>query len=91
MPEAAKIGQVACLEFGFTRSLYTNPVRVNSLKSMFNRDKDYLKFVNEQSVSGIKCVGNETSVKECSYGPDANLDTDLYELEVECLCRIKQD
>lgn len=84
--EVSKIGQVACLEFGFTRSIYTNPKEINDLKSKFSKDTDYLQFLNKKSISGIKCIGNETSIKECSYGPNAFINTTLYELEVECLC-----
>lgn len=88
--EVSKIGHVACSEFGFTKSIYTDPIRVNNLKSMFARDGDYLKFLNEQTISGIKCIGNETSIKECSYGPQPKINTVLYELEIECLCRIRK-
>lgn len=89
LAEVSKIGHIACLEFGFTRSIYTDPKEVKDLKSRFSKDKDYLHFLDNKSVSGIKCKGNETSIKECSYGPSAYLNTTLYELEIECLCKIK--
>ncbi|CAF0933519.1 unnamed protein product [Brachionus calyciflorus] len=85
LEEIDKIGKVACLEFGFTKSIQTTPIQVEDLRSTYKRDNDYLKFINEMNINGIKCDGNETSIKECSYNPDAKLETNLFELEVECL------
>ena len=83
------IGRVACKEFNFDSLNEVNAVAANNLRSQFTSDAEYLNFINEQSVSGVQCTGDELSIKDCQAKANSNLKTSLYELEVECLCKLK--
>ena len=79
------IGRVACREFNFDNVNDAIGLAVNNLRSQFSSDQDYLNFINEESLNGVTCEGNEDTVKDCVYKPTATLKTNLYEIEVECL------
>ena len=85
----ANIGRVACREFTFDNLNEINPVPVNNLRSQFASDQEYLAFINDQSLNGVECKGDEVSVKECQAKGNATLKTTLYEIEVECMCKSK--
>lgn len=74
--ELNTIGKIACLEFGFNKSINVNPVLVNDMP-ISSTDK-YLE--------GISCQGNESSIKECKSHLNSKLGNKSYELQIECLC-----
>ena len=84
------ISNVACREFGFNRSVnvIATPVRDNLIQK-YTDQAEYLKFINDQNVNGLNCTGNEVTIKDCLATSDANIDTSLFEVEVECLCKIR--
>ena len=81
------IGRLVCSEMGFSRLLNVVPTLVSaSLRSQMS-DSSYLNNVNVQNLNGLKCDGTENSIKECQVSMDAQLDTSLYELDIECACK----
>jgi hypothetical protein len=70
------IGNVMCLETGFNRHVQTVS-RVVSFDQ--NEMPNYL--------TGITCNGNEPSVKKCLFQQNTTIVTNIYEFEVECLCK----
>lgn len=85
LDDILNIGRVTCLEFGFNRSINTNSIQIDDLRSKYP-ESEYLNLINQQSVSGISCKGTEASIKDCQFST-AKLDTKIFELEVECLCK----
>ncbi len=83
------IGRIACNEFGF-KSLGTVQARkMDNLLTQFSSDAEYLDYVNKQSVGGIECDGSELTIKDCRTKPIYSVSTDLYELEIECVCKLE--
>ena len=82
-----QIGRVACREFNFDNVNEVNALAANNLRAQYSSDQEYLTAVNELSLNGLECDGNEASIKECRSRLAASVKTTLYELEVECLCK----
>ena len=80
------IGSVACKEFNFDNLNNVVALPAN-LRAQYSSDSEYLDFVNSQSLSGLACNGDETSVKECVASSNTTVRTSLFELNVECLCK----
>lgn len=77
------IGRVVCQEFGFKKLDMAHAVKTLDLKSQFEDDAEYDDFLENKSITGIKCTGTEKSVKDCKNVHDS---TDLFEVEIECSC-----
>jgi hypothetical protein len=87
--ELQRIGAVVCAEFGFDRCVHVEPrLAGERMRAQYadNEREEYVRYVNEQSISGIECSGAEATVKDCRASNDAPYDAQLYELEIECLC-----
>lgn len=82
------IARTACNEFGFIdyKKVIAKPVS-SDIRNKFTRSKvsNYLNFINRQSISGLECTGLEASIKDCRSSSNASYETDLFELEIECL------
>jgi len=80
----SSIGSVACKEFNFDNlnNVVASPA---NLRPQYSSDSEYLDFVNSQSINGLLCNGDESSVKECKASSNATVSTPLFELNIECL------
>jgi hypothetical protein len=87
---ASKIAKIACNDFGSSDFNYANARSANDMKKQFNGNLDaYLKQLSERSISSLECTGTENSIKECTVDPIKTFDTDLIEIEMECLGSFK--
>jgi hypothetical protein len=85
------IGKLTCSEMGYSRFSNVNPVLVSSsIHSSMSSDPSYLNFVNNENLNGLVCSGSEPSIKACQVSNDAQLSTNLYELEVECISKFQR-
>ena len=84
--EISRIGEVACREFNFDRFVNVEAVSASNLRKQFS-DEDFLAYITQQTLNGLTCFGNESTIKECQVNSNFNVDTPLFELEVECLCK----
>jgi hypothetical protein len=84
--QITRIGEVACKEFNFDRFVNVEAVSASNLKNQYSAD-DFIAYVTQQSLNGLNCFGNESTIKECQVNSNFNIDTPLFELEVECLCK----
>lgn len=83
------IARVACNEFGFNGVSWVVARSANDIRNQYKgKIKDYFKYINERSLNGLKCTGSETSIKDCHIAANATLETNLFELEMECIGRL---
>lgn len=79
------IGQVACRELGFDGFSGARAVDFSHMRGELN-DADYLTFINQQNLNGLKCKGDEKTLKECESKIVADLATPVFEMDIECIC-----
>ena len=83
-----KIGAVACTEFSFEGLSSATAISVSSsLAAQFSK-QDLLAYVNQKSLNGLTCNGNETSLKDCKPALPYDLNMPLFELKIECSCKL---
>lgn len=82
-----KIAKVTCTELGFGKLSSVKAIEASDLKTMYPVEAEYMRYVNSQNINGLKCDGDESTVKECSTSTNAGFGATLYELEVECICK----
>ena len=83
------IGTVVCREFGFKALSYITALSSSqSLRSQLGSDSAYLDFVNTKSLNGLQCQGTELTLKECSAPSNATASTLLFDLDMECSCKL---
>ena len=80
------IGKVVCSEFGFKGLSSVTAIKVTNLRAQFASNAEYLEFVNNHSIGGIACSSGVQTIKDCTTST-IGLDTDLFELEIECTCK----
>ena len=83
--EITKIGQVVCQEFGFKKLDKVNAFEQLTLQDQFQNAAEYLDFLQNQSITGIRCNGSEQSLKDCMAVYE---NKSLFELQVECICKL---
>lgn len=84
--EVEKVARVTCGELGFGKLSSVKAIEATDLKTLYPVEAEYLRFVNSLSINGLKCNGDESTLKECSTSTNAGFGATLYELEVECIC-----
>lgn len=82
------IGHIACHEFGFKALTNIRAIKANNLRAQFTTDQEYLDFLNSETVSGIECDKNNAIIKDCKAAQVKSVNTELFELEIECTCKI---
>ena len=71
------IGTVACREFGFAKLVNAQAVRLTDTSQ-----------TQTNSVNGLTCLGNETSIKYCR---NAGQGDNTFEISVECSCKFRSE
>ncbi len=83
-----RIGKIACSEFGFKSLGTVQAKKADNLRAQFSSNSEYLDYVNKHSINGLECSGSELTIKDCRATPTDSVNTDLYELEIECVCKL---
>ncbi len=83
---ATRIAQVVCNEFGYNGYNWANARSANDVKNQFNDNLPGLvQFLNEKNFYGLECTGLEQTFKDCKVNSSVTLDTNLFEIELQCV------
>jgi hypothetical protein len=74
------------MDFGSSDFNVANARSANDLKRSHNGNLEtYVKQLSDRSISSLECVGTETSIKQCPVAAIKSFNTDIFEIEMECL------